>query len=116
MDEYKRRQREITFEMQAHVSGDETCLITAETVLGLAKNAGKIFESSNFDEKRQLLNFVYSNLGLDGENMLAELREPFLSMTKMHDQPGWLGWEDSNLRVPIPKTGALPLGYIPTIF
>jgi hypothetical protein len=27
----------------------------------------------------------------------------------------WLGWEDSNLRMPVPKTGALPLGHIPTI-
>ena len=27
-----------------------------------------------------------------------------------------LGWEDSNLRMPIPKTGALPLGYTPTKF
>jgi hypothetical protein len=25
----------------------------------------------------------------------------------------WLGREDSNLRVPVPKTGALPLGYAP---
>lgn len=81
-----------------------------------SQNARKIFESSNFDEKRQLLNFVYSNLWLDGENLLTELREPLSSMTNMQDQPGWLGWEDSNLRVPIPKTGAVPLGYIPTNF
>jgi hypothetical protein len=25
----------------------------------------------------------------------------------------WLGWQDSNLRMPVPKTGALPLGYTP---
>lgn len=25
----------------------------------------------------------------------------------------WLGWQGSNLRMPIPKTGALPLGYTP---
>ena len=25
----------------------------------------------------------------------------------------WLGYQDSNLGVPIPKTGALPLGYTP---
>ena len=25
----------------------------------------------------------------------------------------WLGWEDSNLRMAIPKTAALPLGYTP---
>lgn len=114
MDEYKKRKREITSEMQAHVLGDETCLITIETVLGLARNAQEIFNSSNFDEKRQLLNFVYSNLKLNDGKLLVELREPFLSMAKMSDQPTWLGREDSNLRVPVPKTGALPLGYAPT--
>ena len=25
----------------------------------------------------------------------------------------WLGWRDSNPRMPVPKTGALPLGDIP---
>ena len=25
----------------------------------------------------------------------------------------WLGWQDSNLRMAIPKTAALPLGYTP---
>ena len=27
----------------------------------------------------------------------------------------WLGYQDSNLGMPIPKTGALPLGYTPTL-
>lgn len=27
----------------------------------------------------------------------------------------WLGWQDSNLRMPVPKTGALPLGYTPAM-
>ena len=27
----------------------------------------------------------------------------------------WLGWQDSNLRMAIPKTAALPLGYTPTV-
>ena len=27
----------------------------------------------------------------------------------------WLGREDSNLRMPVPKTGALPLGYAPVL-
>ena len=26
----------------------------------------------------------------------------------------WLGWRDSNPRMPVPKTGALPLGDTPT--
>jgi hypothetical protein len=28
-------------------------------------------------------------------------------------RPAWLGRQDSNLRMPVPKTGALPLGYAP---
>jgi hypothetical protein len=29
-------------------------------------------------------------------------------------KPEWLGRQDSNLRMPVPKTSALPLGYAPT--
>ena len=75
LEEYKKRQREITLEMQAHVDSDESCLITIKTVLDLAKHAREIFESSN--------------------------------------QPVWLGRKDSNLRVSVPKTDALPLGDAP---
>ncbi len=114
MNEYKNRQREITSEMQSHVELDELNMITVQKVLRLAKLSREIFESSNIEEKQQLLRFVYSNLKLDGENLLAELKEPFFSMEKIGDQPIWLGRKDSNLRMPGPKPGALPLGYAPT--
>lgn len=86
VEEYKKRQREITSEMQSHVQADESCLVTIRLVLALAKDAREIFESSNVDEKRELLNFVFdlfcsekallSNLKLDGENLHLELKEP----------------------------------------
>ena len=31
----------------------------------------------------------------------------------IRDRTGWLGRQDSNLRMPVPKTGALPLGDAP---
>ena len=37
LEEYRRRQREITSEMKAHVNADEVCLIMAKTVSDLAK-------------------------------------------------------------------------------
>ncbi len=114
LQEYKKRQQEITFEMLVHIDSDEICLITAKTVFDLAKNSRAIFESSNLDEKQQLLRFVFSNLRADGENLHLELREPFSTMSKIENQPDWLGRKDSNLRMPVPKTGALPLGYAPT--
>lgn len=88
--EYKERQREITNEMQSHVDIDESCLITAKMVLGLAQNAREWFESSNLDQKQQLLRFVFSNFSLDGQTLHLQLREPFSSMSKIEDQPIWL--------------------------
>ena len=87
--EYKRRQREITSEMASHVDADEACLITAKTVLGLAKRAKEIFMSSNVEEKRQLLSFVFTNLRLDHDKLLVELREPFNMIVNLSDRPKW---------------------------
>lgn len=116
LEEYKTRQRELTSEMQAYVDIDETCVITAGTVLNLAKHAKKIFESSNTHEKQQLLKFVYSNLKLDGEKLHLEVKEPLLYIQKGPHQLTWLGRKDSNLRMAGPKPAALPLGYAPINF
>lgn len=98
LEEYKKRQREITAEMKAHVNADETCLIKAQTVLDLAKRAKEIFISSKMPEKQQLLNFVFSNLKLDGRKLLVTLREPFLTLCAMSHQQAKLRKQDSNLR------------------
>ena len=98
LEEYKKRQREITSEMRAHVNADETCLITAKTVLDLAKRAKEIFMSSKMPEKQQLLNFVFSNLKLDGKKLLVTLREPFSTLLAVSHQPKDLLKQDSNLR------------------
>jgi site-specific DNA recombinase len=98
LEEYKKRQREITSEMEAHVNADETCIITAKTVLDLAKRAKELFMSSKLGEKQQLLNFVFSNFQLEGKRLLVTLREPFLTLTALSHQPVSLRVQDSNLR------------------
>lgn len=55
---------------------DATCLITAKTVLNLAKCAKELFLTSKLGEKQQLLNFVFSNFQLKGKSLLVTLREP----------------------------------------
>jgi hypothetical protein len=42
-----------------------------------ASRARDIFESSEVDEKRQLLNFVFQNLELKEKKLSVTLREPF---------------------------------------
>lgn len=84
--------------MREHINGDEKCLITTKTVLDLAKHAKKIFMSSKLKEKQQLLNFVFSNLKLDGKELSVTLREPFLTLIAVSHQPASLRMQDSNLR------------------
>lgn len=77
LQEYKAREREVVQEMERHVNADESFHVTANMVLSLAKRARAIFESSEVEEKRQLLNFVFQNLELKDKKLLIHYREPF---------------------------------------
>ncbi|CCB86741.1 putative uncharacterized protein [Parachlamydia acanthamoebae UV-7] len=50
---------EIVDQMDRHEKADENFYVTANLVRNLATRARKIFESSEVDEKQQLLNFVF---------------------------------------------------------
>jgi site-specific DNA recombinase len=63
--------------MGRYIVRDTNAHITANTVLSLASRARDIFESSEVDEKRQLLNFVFQNLELKEKKLSVTLREPF---------------------------------------
>jgi hypothetical protein len=69
--------------MERHVNADESFHITANMVLSLARRAKEIFESSEVEEKRWLLNFVFQNLELKDKKLLIHYREPF-KMIKGH--------------------------------
>ncbi len=96
--EYKARQMEIIEEMKRHEKADQCFYVTANMVLNLAARAREIFESSEVDEKRQLLNLVFQNLKLDGKNMLTQVCEPFNMMMDFKDCPTNWRWRESNSR------------------
>ena len=77
LKEYKDREREIAHEMERYAIVDESAHVTANTVLSLASRARDIFEGSEVEEKRQLLNFVFQNLELKEKKLYVTLREPF---------------------------------------
>ena len=56
---------------------------------------------------------MFSNLRMNGEKLTFDLRKPFKLIIDLTNRPDWLGWQDSNLRMAVPKTAALPLGDIP---
>jgi len=59
----------------------------ANLVMNLAARAREIFESSEVDEKRQLLNLVFQNLKLDGKNLSIETCEQFSTLLDYKSRP-----------------------------
>ncbi len=86
----KVRQVEITEQMTRHEKADHNFYVTANMVMNLAARAREIFESSEVDEKRQLLNFLFQNLKLDGKNISIDTCEPFTTLVDYKQCPkGW---------------------------
>lgn len=86
--------------MANHEKADQNFYITANMVMNLAARAKEIFESSEVDEKRQLLNFVFQNLKLDGKNLSIDTCEPFTTLMDYKKCPKGWGRLDSNQRIP----------------
>lgn len=87
LKEYKERQQEINEETQKHNLADESYYIAINQVLNLAQRANEIFESSEPNEKRQLLNFLLQNCRLDNRNLLFELKKPFDALVEYNKCP-----------------------------
>lgn len=85
LNEYKKRQQEIVSLMVNHVDADKASLITVKTVLDLAKRAKDTYESSKVDEKRQILNFLFSNLEMRFKKAIITLREIFDKLVTVSD-------------------------------
>ncbi|MFA7157379.1 MAG: hypothetical protein WC123_06800 [Bacilli bacterium] len=63
--------------MERLKNANKNYYITAKTIFSLAQRAPEIFESSEPEEKRQLVNFVFQNLELDGKKLLFKTKKPF---------------------------------------
>lgn len=87
LNEYKEKQYEINIQMEEYTRADQNYHIAASTVFSLANRALEIFESSEVDEKRQLLNFLLQNCRLQDEKLLFELRSPFNFILENAHQP-----------------------------
>lgn len=91
-------QVEITEQMTRHEKADQNFYVTANMVMNLATRAREIFEGSEVDEKRQLLDLVFQNLQMKDGSLSFSVREPFLTMLDFKNRPKEWGRVDSNQR------------------
>ncbi|GAH39274.1 unnamed protein product, partial [marine sediment metagenome] len=62
--ELKQSQHDLDLKLKQHTEADEKFGITVNYLLNLASRAYELFESSKIEQKRQLINFLLSNLRL----------------------------------------------------
>jgi len=75
--DYKSEQQRLLMEYEEHSQADENFYIIANKLIELSSRAWELFESSELEEKQQLLNFLLQNSYLQGKNALFELKNPF---------------------------------------
>ncbi len=104
-EQYKSRQVELVNLIHAYDDADNVFGSTMEKLMKVAMGAHKAFMSSNLEEKRELLNFVFSNLTLKGETLCYSYNFPFDRFQNMDDCFKWRRGEDSNLRLACTNNG-----------
>lgn len=109
------KREDIMREIENHNYADDEFSELLINLVELASGALETFKGSNIEKKRKLLNLVFSNLELNGCKLDYTLRPPFDAFLKCTKIGEWLGRMDSNHRMTIPKTVALPLGYAPSL-
>jgi hypothetical protein len=76
----------LKIELDEHSKADYDYQTTVATVVSLARRAKEIFESSEIDEKRQLISFLVQNPTVDGQQLLFTLKKPFDLVLNLADE------------------------------
>lgn len=93
----KQRQHELNAQMESYTKADQRFAITASALFELASRAYDLFESSEIEQKRQLINFVVPNFAVRGKNLEYSIRKPFDQMAHLGKSKEWLRMQESNL-------------------
>jgi len=95
--DYKSEQQNLLMQYEDHSRADESFCINSSTLLDLASRAWELFESSEAEEKTQLLNFTLQNFSLAGKNLSFDAKIPFSGILEYAKTGSMLRDQDSNL-------------------
>ena len=96
--EYKTEERSILSMLDNTNQENSSWFENAELLLDLAYNAHKLFLLGDYQQKRDLISSVSSNLVLTGKSVDFEYKKPFDILTEGHLHSNWLPGSDSNRR------------------
>jgi site-specific DNA recombinase len=86
---YRNRQIEIENEMTTNRHSDDGFKDAMLLLLDLSHSAPALLSQATTERKRELLNFVFWNLQLEGETLCFDYRIPFQHFTDMGEKGKW---------------------------
>ena len=77
MSSLKQEQGILQVELEEHTKADYDFLNTVSATFSIAKRAREIFDSSEIDEKRQILNYLLQNPVVKDKKLYFTMKKPF---------------------------------------
>ncbi len=91
--ELKEKQYKLMDKLKSITEADENYSVTLISSLNICSKAPELFNSSKVEQKRQLINFLLSNLQLRGKKLEYKLKKPFDVPVNLDYRSNWLGRE-----------------------
>jgi len=80
----------LTEKLKSLTEADENYSMTLISLLNICSKAPELFASSKVEQKRQLINFLLSNLQLRGKKLEYKLKKPFDVLVELDYRSNWL--------------------------
>lgn len=90
MLEYNDKMQVLEIELSEHTKADFDYKTTISTVFSLSRKAKEIFDSSETNEKRMILNYLLQNSTLNEKTPCFTMRSPFNLILGLATSPDWL--------------------------
>jgi hypothetical protein len=90
-EQLKERQYELTDLLATYDRVDDQFSKKLATLINITNNAYETFKGSTISEKREMLNFIFSNLSLKGCKVHYSLVFPFTELEKLANCSEWRG-------------------------
>ncbi len=92
LNEYKERQSDIEAQLAQYTHADKNFYLNASMLLNLVKGAVTVFDGSEPEIKRKIMNFQLQNLKLNGKKLSFELKTPFKGVLESNTSDTMLRW------------------------
>ena len=96
MSSLKQEQGILQVELEEHTKADYGFLNTVSATFSIAKRTREIFDSSEIDEKRQILNYLLQNPVVKDKKLYFTMKKPFDMLLNIPRVPVLGGYWESN--------------------